>query len=114
MKLEQLSPMLESNDLPGTIDFYRNVLGFTLRGVFKDEKDPRWCDLAKDDVSIMFCMPNTHMNYGRIMLSGSLYIRVQDVNSHWLVLKDNCEIVYPIESFEYQMREFAIKEDISE
>lgn len=60
MKLKELSPMLESNDLPGTIKFYTGVLDFTLRGVFKDEKDPRWCDLARDGVDHVLCAQSTH------------------------------------------------------
>ena len=111
MKLRDLQPMLESNDLPGTIEFYTNVLEFNLRGTFGPGDTLAWCDLQKDDVSIMFCLPNQHMKYGRILLSGSLYITVEDVDAIWETLKDKCEIVYPIENFVYEMREFAIKDN---
>lgn len=111
MKLKYLSPMLESNDIEGTIEFYTTVLGFTQRGGFKNEDIITWCDLVRDDVSIMFSLPNTHMNYGAILLSGSLYINVEDVDAFWESLKDKCEVVYPIENFIYEMREFAIKDN---
>ena len=51
------------------------------------------------------------MNYGTILLSGSLYINVEDVDALWENLKDKCEVVYPIENFIYEMREFAIKDN---
>jgi hypothetical protein len=39
---------------------------------------------------------------------GSLYFRVREVDGLWLQLKDRARICYPIETFEYGMREFAI------
>jgi uncharacterized glyoxalase superfamily protein PhnB len=111
MKLIQLRPMLESNDLAASIAFYTTILGFTLREKFMDEDSLCWCDLVKDNISIMFSLPNQHMNYGRILLSGSLYITVEDVDSLWVTLRDKCEIVYPIENFEHEMREFAIRDN---
>jgi len=111
MKLTNLSPMLETNDIKATIKFYTETLGFTLRGKFKHEGITTWCDLVKDEVAIMFRLPNQHMNYGKILLSGSIYINTEDVDALWNLLKDKCEVVYPVENFEYGMREFAIKDN---
>ena len=111
MKLKYLSPMLESRDIKATIDFYTQVLEFTFRGIFEHEGITTWCDLVRDEVSIMFSLPNEKMNYGTILLSGSLYINVEDVDALWENLKDKCEVVYPIENFIYEMREFAIKDN---
>ncbi len=111
MKLKYLTPLLESMDIPATIEFYTTVLGFTQRGVLKQGDTIAWCDLVKDDVAIMFSLPNEHMKYGNILLSGSLYINVEDVDEAWSSLKDKCEVVYPIENFIYEMREFAIKDN---
>lgn len=103
--------MLETNDIKTTIEFYTETLGFTIRGTFEHEGVTTWCDFVRDEVAIMFSLPNQHMNYGRILLSGSLYINTQDVDGLWNLLKDKCEIVYPPENFEYGMREFAIKDN---
>jgi len=111
MKLKYLSPMLESRDIKATIEFYTTVLGFTLRGTFEHEGVTTWCDLVRDEVAIMFSLPNKEMNYGKILLSGSLYINVDGVDDMWNSLKDRCEVVYPIENFSYEMREFAIKDN---
>jgi uncharacterized glyoxalase superfamily protein PhnB len=111
MKLKYLSPMLETRDIGATIEFYTTVLGFTLRGQFEHEGITAWCDLVRDEVAIMFSLPNKEMNYGKILLSGSLYINVEDVDTIWESMKDTCEVVYPIENFRYEMREFAIKDN---
>lgn len=111
MKLTNLSPMLETNDVSASIKFYTKTLEFKLRGKLVHESVVTWCDLVKDEVSIMFSLPNGRMNYGRILLSGSIYINVEDVDALWNLLKDKCEVVYPIENFEYGMREFAIKDN---
>lgn len=58
MKLKYLSPMLESRDIPATIEFYTRVLGFTLRGTFEHEGVTTWCDLVRDEVAFMFSAPN--------------------------------------------------------
>ena len=40
--------------------------------------------------------------------TGSLYFHTDDVDTLWQRLKDRARICYPIDNFEYGMREFAI------
>jgi uncharacterized glyoxalase superfamily protein PhnB len=104
-KFNSLTPMLETHDIESTIGFYTNVLGFiTVNYV----PDMGWCSLQRDAVSIMFTLPNHHRNIPKPIMSGSLYINTNDVNTVWEKLKDRCNICYPIEDFEYGMREFAV------
>lgn len=105
MKLTALRPMLWTNELEETIDFYTNVLGFTC-----DEKneDWEWASLHKDEVEIMLAKPNEHTPFEKPTFTGSFYIRTNNVNELWNRLKDKTKTCYPIENFEWQMREFAI------
>jgi catechol 2,3-dioxygenase-like lactoylglutathione lyase family enzyme len=80
MKFKELTPMMETNDLQATIAFYTGVLGFEVRDTFEHDGKTVWCTLFKDAVDIMFNLPNMVMNCGRILLTGSLYIYVDDVN----------------------------------
>ncbi|WP_165501410.1 VOC family protein [Pedobacter psychrodurus] len=41
-------------------------------------------------------------------MSGSLYIKTNEVETLWKSSKDACKICYPFEDFEYGIREFAI------
>jgi uncharacterized glyoxalase superfamily protein PhnB len=111
MKLTALSPILESTDIPGTIEFYSRLLGFAVRGSFENEGMIVWCEMVRDEVAIMFSKPNENTKHEKPLLTGSIYINVKDVDSCWEALKDKCEVVYPIGNFIYRMREFAIKDN---
>jgi hypothetical protein len=41
-------------------------------------------------------------------LTGALYIHCDDVEEAWTKVKDVARVCYPIEDFDYGMREFAI------
>jgi len=103
--------MMETNDLQATIAFYTAILGFTLCGTFGPEGETRWCTMTREGVDIMFHLPNEVTNYGQILLTGSLYIYVDGVNVLWEQIKDKVEVLYEPENFEYEMREFAIKDN---
>ncbi|MGH7613983.1 MAG: bleomycin resistance protein [Gemmatimonadales bacterium] len=105
MTFDNLTPMLRTWDLPGSIEFYRRVLGFECKA-----HDPEWgwASLTCGSVTLMFSGPNEHEGDKAPAFTGSLYFRVGDVDSLWLRLKDQARVAYPIETFEYRMREFAI------
>ena len=50
-------------------------------------------------------------HFDRPQFTGSLYFRVDDVDTLWEKLKDKTSIVYPIEDFDYGMREFAVRDN---
>ena len=56
----------------------------------------------------MFAWPNAHTPFERPALTGALYIRCDDVDEAWERVKDTVRVCYPIEDFDYGMREFAI------
>ena len=110
MRLTGLIPMLEVDDLGLTIDFYSTVLGFECAGRYPDEGNPGWALLKRDDVEIMFTVRNAHSKVEKPVMTGSLYIHPDNVNEVWDLLKDKVTIEYPIEDFDYGMREFAIRD----
>ena len=105
MVLESLSPMLRTWDIPASIDFYTKLLGFTCEGGGAEEG---WASLSCGAVSIMLSGPNEHEGDTAPCFTGSLYFRVSDVDGLWSQLKDRARVCYPIEDFEYGMREFAV------
>ena len=64
-----------------------------------------------DGVEVMFALPNEHVPFTRPTLTGSLYLKTDQVNTLWEKLKDRCQVEYPLEDFEYGMREFAIRDN---
>lgn len=103
--LEMLTPMLETHDFKGTIEFYTQTLGFSIANIAENIS---WVHLKRDRVEIMFCAPNQHRKLPESIMSGTLYIYTNDVEGDWAKLKDACKICYPIENFAYNMREFGI------
>jgi len=106
MTMLGLTPMLTVTSIDSAIEFYRDLLGFQLVSSF-----PGSACMRLDDVEIMFSLPNEHLPFTRPMMTGSLYFKTDQVDVLWEHLKDRCQVDYPIEDFEYGMREFAIRDN---
>lgn len=109
MTLHALAPMLRTPDVPGSVAFYRDVLGFQCDADGSDG----WASLRRDGVEIMLATPNAHEDSGPPAVTGSpspvsLYLRTDDVDGWWRRLKDAARVCYPLEAFWYGMREFAV------
>lgn len=104
MKLTSLRPMFWTKDLQGSIEFYTQLLEFTLD---EQNDDWGWASLHKDEVNIMLALPNEHTPFDKPVFTGTIYINTDDVDYWWEKLKDKVKICYDIEDFEYDMREFA-------
>ena len=104
MPFNNLIPLLEVENMDETIQFYETILDFTCI----DRKANDWAIVIKDDVSIMFSARFFKDKYPNTCMTGSLFISTEDVDVIWQILKDKVKICYPIQNFEYGMREFAI------
>jgi uncharacterized glyoxalase superfamily protein PhnB len=105
MKITNLRPMMWTEDLKGTVDFYVEKLGFKCHEL---NEDWGWASLAVDDVELMLARPNEHTPYEKIGFTGSFYFNTDDVDALWEQLKDKVNVCYGIEDFHYGMREFAV------
>ncbi len=102
---KHLRPILWTENIEESIQFYTEILGFNL-----DEKndDWNWASLSKDGVGVMFSKPNQHEKFEKIGFSGSFYFNVENVDELWENLNSKAKICYEIEDFPWKMREFAI------
>jgi uncharacterized glyoxalase superfamily protein PhnB len=107
MKIDSLIPMIWVEDVKSTVDYYLKKLNFIL---LNNMQDWSWASIEKDGVEIMFSIFNEHINERKSHFTGSFYLKTNDIDKWWNLLKDEAEIFYPIENFEYGMREFAIKD----
>lgn len=105
MALKNITPMLYTREVRATVDFYINNLGFTCVGYADDWS---WATVSRDEVEVMFSLPNEHEPFSMPKFTGSLYIRTDKVDAIWNELKEHAIICYPIETFNYGMREFAV------
>ena len=104
MAFKSLRPIIWTKDLQKTTKFYKK-LGFKIAD---QNEDWIWACLQKDDVEIMLAYPNEGADFERANFTGSFYFDVDNVDELWNQVKDDCEVVYEIETFEWDMREFAI------
>ena len=97
--------MLWTEQLEETITFYTQILGFTC-----GERDDNWgwASLRKDSVELMLARPNAHAAFEKPGFTGSFYFTTDEVDKLWERVKDKAKVCYPVENFEWQMREFAI------
>jgi uncharacterized glyoxalase superfamily protein PhnB len=106
MKLTGVVPMLRTHDLDATIAFYHDLLGFQCASRMEG-----WAALQNGGVEIMIATPNAHEPFAKPVFTGSLYFHADDLDACWLQVKNKAEVVYPIEDFDYGMREFAIRDN---
>lgn len=104
-KFNALRPILWTDHLEESISFYTQILGFSLN---EKNEDWQWASLQKDNVVLMISKKNDHSKFNNIGFSGSFYFTVEDVEILWFDLKEKADVCYEIETFPWQMREFAI------
>lgn len=106
MKLLGITPMLWTAHLKETVEFYTKTLGFTC-GEFNESWG--WAAMHRDNVEIMIAVPNKHTPFDKPAFTGTLYIRLDgNIDELWEKLNNKVKICYPINDFEYGMRDFAI------
>ena len=108
MKLLGLAPMLWTKHLNLTVGFYTNILKFKCDEL---NEEIGWASLSRDSVQVMLAVPKQHPEFKQPQMTGSVYIHTDDVDKLWKELKDIVEVVYPLDNFEYGMREFAISDN---
>ena len=105
MKINKLTPMIYTADLQGTVDFYVQIFGFTC---LANEPGYGWARVQLDNADLMISKPNDHIPFDKSTFTGSFYFNTNNVDEIWNTVKDKVKICYPIENFEYGMREFAV------
>lgn len=107
--MRAITPLLETNSIQQTIDFYTSVLGFEVHQTGEHEGQLRWCGLKKDNSWLMF----TARGAGKRSpaMTGDLYLNITDVNSLWEELKNKAGILQEITDMPYGAREFVMKDN---
>ena len=101
--INSITAKLETGQLEETIQFYTEHLGFALSGRFKDH-----IFLSKDNQTIMFHPMMDQHGQNKPIMTGSLYVNTQNVDELYQEIKDKVKLCYPLESFDYGMREFGM------
>ncbi len=60
----------------------------------------------------MFVKPNEHTKFKTPTFTGTFYFTVANADELWNELKDKARVCYPLEIFEWGMKEFSIFDNI--
>jgi len=105
MILNGILPVFYADDLSSAIEFYTEILGFSVAMSHPDEEKPEFVVLDHDAVSIMYgkagSMPRS---------TGQLNFDVDDVRDVLRVLPDSIEPEWGPKDFPYGRREVAIRD----
>ncbi|HEX5153797.1 MAG TPA: VOC family protein [Parafilimonas sp.] len=108
MKLDSLIPVLYTENIEATLQFYAIHLHFVCNNY---DEDIGWASISNGDIELMLSKPNAHADFTKPVFTGSFYFKVQYVDELWNNLKDKVQVCYPLENFDYGMREFAIHDN---
>jgi uncharacterized glyoxalase superfamily protein PhnB len=116
MSFNSLIPMLTTPDLATTRSFYEDVLGFKTIAMWP-EADPTWCHLEAGDAHVMFSYDEPHHHGDGVMhghdpqMTGMLYLYpFEDIAAFFDRVKDRADVVRPLTTQAYGMRDFEIKD----
>ena len=115
MSLNSLTPNLMVNDVEETIEYYTDILGFTLLMTVPETGKLDWAMVKRNDVVIMF-QTKKSLSSGLPRLAGekpggglTFYIKVDRITElHEELLNNEVEIISDLESTFYNTIEFSI------
>lgn len=111
MKLLAPIPTLTTPSLQETVEFYVSVLDFTCKTM-----DEQWkfASINKDNVNMQLVHPQSKFPFSspgpfdEPVFTGAIYIHMDGIDELWEKVKDKAEVCFPIQNFDYGMREFGI------
>ncbi|MCS7019833.1 MAG: VOC family protein [Cytophagales bacterium] len=106
MMVYKLIPVLYTAEIQQTIDFYVQKLGFACTAY---QPAWGWASMQLDQAELMISLPNQHFPFAKPIFTGSFYFLTDKVALLWnRAIAQQLQICYPLEEFEYGMKEFAI------
>lgn len=113
--LNSLTPNLMVNDVEETIEYYTDILGFTLLKTVPEKGNPDWAMVKRNDVILMFQSAKSLKDELPKLKSqkpgGGLtfYIKVDRITElHEELVENEVEIIADLESTFYDTIEFSI------
>ena len=109
-----LSPTLAVRDMKKTIDFYTNALGFKLGMCFPSPDNPKYADLSKDSMVMMF-LPTKNVGISgeeKLGTGVNFYMQIDgDIDKYYDELKQKgVKIAIDIKTEPFGIRDFTVQD----
>lgn len=117
MRLTKLTPNLMVEDVNGTVEFYKNILGFELIMTVPEKEKFDWAMMQNGDVEMMFqskaSLVKEISDLKSRQLGGALtfYIEVEDIKGLYEKIINKTAVVKDFHTTFYKMQEFAIRDN---
>ncbi len=115
MKFKQLILELLVEDLPKTLRFYEEILGFKSEIIFPKE-NPVFAQIGRDRISIMLYARDDFQKeipkLKKVKMGGSilLYIKAEGIADLYKQIKKSVNVIQPIYKTDYGRLEFTIED----
>lgn len=103
---QKIMPVLRVSDMQRSVDWYRRTLGFMLTWRSPNDGGGENCLLAGGDTNLMLTT-GSHLG-DKPAFAGSLYFEMRGVRDFWNRIKDQADVVWPLEATAYCTLEFGI------
>jgi uncharacterized glyoxalase superfamily protein PhnB len=105
---KMIVPVLKVSDMQKSVASYTGVLGFTVCWQAANDGGGENCMLKAGAASLLL---STGAHLGdRPQFTGTLYFHMAGVQEFFERIKNQVEIVWPLETMEYGQREFGIRD----
>jgi catechol 2,3-dioxygenase-like lactoylglutathione lyase family enzyme len=107
-EFKQIVPVLKVAELQRSVDFYTCVLGFSL--VWRAGNDGGGENaMLQGGATSLLLSTGSHLG-GKPQFTGTLYFQMSGVQELFERVRNQVEIVWPMETMEYGQREFGIRD----
>lgn len=105
---KRIVPVLKVSDMQKSVDFYTGVLGFTVVWQAANDGGGENCMLQAGAADLLL---STGSYLGdRPQFTGTLYFHMSGVQEFFERVKNQVEIVWPLETMDYGQKEFGIRD----
>jgi catechol 2,3-dioxygenase-like lactoylglutathione lyase family enzyme len=106
--LKKIVPVLKVLNLQKSVDFYTGVLGFTVAWRAVNDGGRENCMLSAGDANLLLST-GSHLG-DQPQFTGTLYFNMAGVGEFFDRIKNQVDIVWPLERMEYGQTEFGIRD----
>jgi len=107
-EFKRIVPVLKVSDMQKSVDFYASVLGFSVAWRAANDGGGENCMLQAGAADLLL---STGPHLGdRPQFTGTLYFHMSGVQEFFERVKDQVEVVWPLEAMDYGQTEFGIRD----
>ena len=107
-EFKNIVPVLKVSDMPRAVEFYTNVLGFSVAWRAGNDGGGENAMLQAGATNLLLST-GSHLG-DEPQFTGTLYFNLTGVREFFESVKDRVEIVWPLETMEYGQQEFGIRD----